>query len=292
MKILDYSKYFLLISAVAVVASIVAIAIFGLKPGIEFTGGSILGVEYAAERPSLESVRSQLNSMDIGLVSAQEAGERGIIFRMRDLPEEQHQAVLTALGQDVNEVRFESIGPVIGKELREKSFILLVLVLGSITFYIMFAFRKMKQPVHSWRWSFAALVALLHDMLIPLGVLAVLGALYGEQITIPVVVALLTVAGYSVNDTVVIFDRIRENYLKRVGTDFADTVRKGLEQTLVRSVNTSITVLLVVFAIVLFGGETIRPFALTLAIGFGAGVWSSLFVAPYILTRKGKFGLI
>ncbi|OHA76050.1 MAG: hypothetical protein A3J30_03785 [Candidatus Wildermuthbacteria bacterium RIFCSPLOWO2_02_FULL_47_9c] len=167
-----------------------------------------------------------------------------------------------------------------------------MLVLGAITLYVMFAFRKMRQPVHPFRWSLAALVALLHDILIPLGALAVLGAMYGEQITIPVVVALLTVAGYSVNDTVVIFDRIRENFLKKTGTDFADTVRKGLEQTLVRSVNTSLTTLLVVLAIVFFGGETLRLFALTLAIGMGAGVWSSLFVAPFVLTRKGKFGLI
>ncbi|HCM36437.1 MAG TPA: protein translocase subunit SecF [Candidatus Wildermuthbacteria bacterium] len=292
MKILDYSKYCLFLSVVLVVASIFAIAVFGLKPGIEFTGGSILGVEYAKERPSLEFVRGRLAGMDVGLVSAQEAGEQGIILRMRDLSEKQHQAVLTVLGSDAREVRFESIGPVIGKELRGKSLILLMLVLGAITLYVMFAFRKMRQPVHPFRWSLAALVALLHDILIPLGALAVLGAMYGEQITIPVVVALLTVAGYSVNDTVVIFDRIRENFLKKTGTDFADTVRKGLEQTLVRSVNTSLTTLLVVLAIVFFGGETLRLFALTLAIGMGAGVWSSLFVAPFVLTRKGKFGLI
>ncbi len=292
MKIFDYSKYFLFISAALVAASIFVIAVFGLKPGIEFTGGSILEVEYAKERPSLESVRGQFVLMDIGLVSAQQAGEQGIILRMRDLSEERHQAVLIALGPAAREVRFESIGPVIGKELRGKSFVLLILALGAITLYIMFAFRKIKQPVHAFRWSLAALVALLHDILIPLGALAVLGALQDQQITIPVVVALLTVVGYSVNDTVVIFDRIRENLLKKVGADFQDTVRQSLGQTLIRSVNTSLTTLLAVLAIVFFGGETLRLFALTLAIGIGAGVWSSLFVAPFVLTRKGKFGLI
>ena len=235
---------------------------------------------------------SQLSGLNVGLVSAQRVEERGVLLRMKDLSEEKHQEVLSALGEGAQEMHFESIGPVIGKELQGRAATLLVLALASIVFYVMFAFRKVKQPVHSWQWSLATLAALLHDVLIPLGVLAFLGKFYGVQITIPVVVALLTVVGYSVNDTVVVFDRVRENLLKKVGVDFADTLRLSLEQTFTRSMNTSLTTLLVVLAILFFGGGTLRDFALTLAIGIAAGNWSSLFVAPPLLTGKGKFGLI
>ena len=292
MKILRYSKFFFALSLALVLASLVSVVVFGLKPGIEFTGGSILEVAYEQSPPSLESVRSQLSGLNVGLVSAQRVEERGILLRMEDLSEEKHQEVLTALGEGVQEMRFESIGPVIGKELQGRAAILLVLALASIVLYVMFAFRKVKQPVRSWQWSLATLAALLHDVLIPLGVLAFLGKFYGVQITIPVVVALLTVVGYSVNDTVVVFDRVRENLLKKVGVDFADTLRLSLEQTFTRSMNTSLTTLLAVLAILFFGGGTLRDFALTLAIGIAAGNWSSLFVAPPLLTGKGKFGLI
>jgi preprotein translocase subunit SecF len=292
-KIFDYSKYFLLLSGVLVAASLAALLLFGLDLGIEFTGGSLLEVEYTAtERPELEAVRRQIASLDVGLVSAQYAGEQNMLFRMRDLTEAQHREILSTLGSEAQEVRFESIGPVIGQELRSKAIWLLLLSLLVILLYVMFAFRSMKKPVHSWKWSLAALVALLHDLLIPLGVLAFLGEYYGEHITIPVVVALLTVVGYSVNDTVVVFDRVRENTFKKVGTTFPETLRKSLEQTLGRSINTSLTTLLAVLSIVFFGGETLQEFALTLAVGIAAGAWSSLFVAPYILTLRGKFGLI
>ena len=158
-------------------------------------------------------------------------------------------------------------------------------MLFCIVVMVRFAFRRMTYPVHSWQWSLAALVALVHDILIPLGMLALLCEFYGVQITIPVVVALLTVVGYSVNDTVVVFDRIRENLVRKVGADFADTVTQSLQQTFTRSLNTSLTTLFVVLAIVFFGGETLRYFALTLAVGIGAGSWSSLFVAPFLLEK-------
>ena len=285
MTILRYSKFFRTLSAVLVVLSLAAIATFGLDLGIEFTGGSILEVAYEKERPSLEATREELLDLDIGLVSTQPVGDKGFLFRMKDLSEEKHQEVLLTLGSEAQELRFESIGPVIGEELKGRAGLLLALALFSIVVYVMFAFRRITYPVHSWQWSLAALVALVHDILIPLGMLALLGEFYGVQITIPVVVALLTVVGYSVNDTVVIFDRIRENLVRKVGADFADTVTQSLQQTFTRSLNTSLTTLFVVLAIVFFGGETLRYFALTLAVGIGAGSWSSLFVAPFLLEK-------
>ena len=285
MTILRYSKFFRTLSAVLVVLSLAAIATFGLDLGIEFTGGSILEVAYEEERPSLEATREELLDLDIGLVSTQPVGDKGFLFRMKDLSEEKHQEVLLTLGSEAQELRFESIGPVIGEELKGRAGLLLALALFSIVVYVMFAFRRITYPVHSWQWSLAALVALVHDILIPLGMLALLGRFYGVQITIPVVVALLTVVGYSVNDTVVVFDRIRENLVRKVGADFADTVTQSLQQTFTRSLNTSLTTLFVVLAIVFFGGETLRYFALTLAVGIGAGSWSSLFVAPFLLEK-------
>ena len=285
MTILRYSKFFRTLSAILVVFSLGSIATFGLDLGIEFTGGSILEVAYEKERPSLEATREELLDLDIGLVSTQPVGDKGFLFRMKDLSEEKHQEVLLTLGSEAQELRFESIGPVIGEELKGRAGLLLVLALFSIVVYVMFAFRRITHPVHSWQWSLAALVALLHDILIPLGMLALLGKFYGVQITIPVVVALLTVVGYSVNDTVVIFDRIRENLVRKVGADFADTVTQSLQQTFTRSLNTSLTTLFVVLAIVFFGGETLRYFALTLAVVIGAVSWSSLFVAPFLLEK-------
>ncbi len=285
MNFLKYSKFFLTFSGIVVVASIISVAVFGLELGIEFTGGSILELRYEGEQPPLESIREQLSGMEVGLVSVQQVGDKGILVRTQYLSEEAHQNVLVALGQGAQELRFESIGPTIGKELRGQAVILLLLSLGAIVLYVMLAFRKLTRPVRFWQWSLATLLALLHDISIPLGVLAYLGQFHGVQITIPVVVALLTVVGYSVNDTVVIFDRVRENLIKRVGVDFADTVWQSLRQTFVRSLNTSLTVLLVVLAILFFGGETLRYFALTMTLGIVAGSWSSLFIAPFLLEK-------
>lgn len=285
MNIVRYANFFLLFSGILVFASVMSIAIFGLQFGIEFTGGSLLEIGYEEEQPSLETVRAQLSGLDIGLVSAQEAGDKGVLLRMKDLSEEAHQEVLAALGGEAEELRFESVGPVVGEELRSRAGILLALALLSIVVYVMLAFRKVRQPVRSWQCSAATLLTLMHDVLIPLGILAFLGEFQGAQITIPVVVALLTVVGYSVNDTVVVFDRIRENLIKKVGADFADTVWQSLRQTFTRSLNTSLTTLLAVLAILFFGGETLRYFALTMALGIVAGSWSSLFVAPFLLEK-------
>jgi len=267
------------------VASIAAVAVFGLNLGIEFTGGSLLEIEYQAQRPANNEIREYIVPTGVQVSSVQPVGEKGVIIRMPDISEDQHRQVVAALGSDITEQRFESIGPVIGKELRDKAFILVGFALLAIALYVAFAFRKVTRPVSFWQWSAVTLIALLHDILLPLGVLALLGEFQNASFTIPVVVALLTVVGYSVNDTVVIFDRIRENLVKKVGFDFADTVNKGLQQTMSRSINTSFTTLLVVLAILFFGGETLYGFALTLAVGIAAGAWSSVFVAPPLLVK-------
>ncbi|MFH1671682.1 MAG: protein translocase subunit SecF [Candidatus Portnoybacteria bacterium] len=291
---LKYKTVYFIISGVLVSASIIALFVFGLKPGIDFTGGSILEIEYKAERPENQEMKDSLIEFELGEIYVQPTGESGVILRMTDVTQETHAKIIERLSQqsELEELRFESIGPVIGKELREKTNVVVLLSLLAIVFYIAFSFRKLTFPVKSWQYGIASLFALFHDVLIPLGALAFLGKYYGIQITIPVIVALLTVLGYSINNTVVVFDRIRENLLKRAGKDYEDTVNISLNQTLGRSLATSLTTLLVLLSIFFFGGETLRYFSLALILGIIAGTYSSFFlVSPLLvawLKMRGK----
>lgn len=268
-----------------------ALGFFGLNLGIDFTGGSLLELEYENERPTIESIQESLRELDLGSLSVQHTGNMGVLVRMKDISEPVHQQVLSLLGDGVQELRFESIGPVIGKELREKTLLLVGLAMAVVILYIAFAFRRTAERIRPWHWSFAAMIASFHDILLPLGVFAVLGEYAGIQVTIPVVVALLTVVGYSINDTVVVFDRIRENIFKHIGFDFKDTVKQALYQTWFRSLSTSLTTLAVLLSMYLFGGSTLKDFAFMLMIGIVAGTFSSLFLAPSLLLvwRKELF---
>jgi preprotein translocase subunit SecF len=285
---LKYSKIYFIFSGILIIAAIVCLFIFGLKPGIDFTGGSILEVEYKEARPSNQQIKEVLAELDLGEIYIQPTGEKGVILRMKDIGEDAHQKVLEKL-KGAEELRFESIGPVIGRELKDKTKIVVILSLLAIVSYIALVFRKVSRPIASWQYGLSSLLALFHDILIPLGIFSLLGKFYGIQITIPVVVALLTVLGYSINNTVVVFDRIRENLLKRVGEKYEETVNISLSQTLTRSLNTSLTTLFVLVAIFFFGGETLKYFALALIIGIVAGTYSSLFLASPVLVKWLKW---
>jgi len=289
LNFLKYKKIYFSFSSVLILASLVGLIIFGLNLGIDFTGGSILELKYEGSRPSTQAVKESLG-LDFGAVYVQSTEPNGLIIRMRDLDEESHQAVLRTVseGYQVEEQRFESVGPVIGRELKQKTTTLIVVALISIMLYVAFAFRKVQRPIRSWQYGLVALIALFHDVLIPLGVFSVLGKFYGVQITIPVIAGLLTVLGYSINNTVVVFDRIRENLIRSVGANFRETVNQSLNQTLTRCLNTSLTTLLVLLAIFFFGGSTLKYFALILIIGITAGTYSSIFLVGPILTRFSK----
>ena len=272
-------------------ASIVFLVVFGLKPGIDFTGGSILEIEYINERPLNEEIREKLSEFDLGNIYVQPTGERGVILRMKDIDEDLHEQILEKLKEEkteIREARFESIGPIIGQELKQKTKIVVVLVLLSIVVYIALAFRRIQMPLRSWQYGITSVLALFHDILIPLGVFSILGKFYGVEISIPVITALLAVLGYSVNNTVVVFDRIREGLLKRGGF-FEEIVDQSLNQTLSRQINTSLTTLFVVAAIFLFGGETLKYFALVLILGIIAGTYSSIFLAGSVLVSWFKW---
>lgn len=291
MNFLKYAKIYFVFSGALIIASLVFLAVFGLKPGIDLTGGSILEIEYKGDRPNSQEIRDQLSDFDLGGIIVQSTGERGVIIRMKDITEETHQAVVEKLGEEreLEQLRFENIGPAVGQELKNKTKIVVILSLLAIVFYIAFAFRKIQRPIKSWQYGLVSLIALSHDVLISVGVFSLLGEFYGIEISIPIIVALLTVLGYSINNTVVVFDRIREILLKTREDDFEKVVDLSLHQTLSRSVNTFLTTLFVVIAIFFFGGTTLKYFALALIIGISAGTYSSLFLAGPILVYWLKY---
>lgn len=296
-KIIQKRNLWLGFSGLLFVLAVVALYLWGFKFGIDFTGGSLLEVRFIAERPTVTQVEEAIKNDEAasltGLV-VQPVGMTNMVLRFQDTTEEKHNATLATLeklagslsqdkeGQLVEEIRFDSVGPSIGDELKTKSVYAIFFVLIGILIYISYAFRKVSKPVASWKYGGAALFALVHDAIITLGVFALLGKFWGVEINTPFVAAILTVIGYSVHDTIVVFDRIREN-LPKSNEDFEGTVNMSLNQTLIRSINTSMTVLLTLGAVLIFGGDSIRPFALALTIGIAIGTYSSIFVASPIL---------
>lgn len=285
---IKYRKVYYVFSGILIAASIFFLFKYQLNFGIDFNGGSILEAEFGDKRPSNQEIEQKLADLDLGLSSIQPAGDKGVIIRMKAVSEDVHQKVLERLrGEEavsLEEKSFESIGPVIGQELKAKTKIFAVLVLLAIVFFVAIAFRKASRPVSSWKYGvIASLVAFFHDILIPLGVFSFLGKFYNVPVTIPIVVGLLTILGYSVHDTIVVFDRIRENLFRSRGQSFGEVVNQSLNQTFVRSVNTSLTTLLALLAVFFLGGETLRYFSLVLILGILTGTYSSIFIASPIL---------
>lgn len=287
-KIIQKRKIWLGISGFLVLSSIVLLSLFGLRLGIDFTGGALLEIDYNTPRPTVMNVSDQLSSVGLSSLVIQPIGENGMILRFQEISEEKHQEVISALGskegQEISfeEMRYESVGPSIGQELKRNSIYAVILVLLAIIAYISWVFRKVSKPVASWKYGLVANMALFHDVIIVLGVFAILGRFFGMEINTSFVAAILMVLGYSVNDTIVVFDRIREN-LPTSEDDFEETVNRSVNQTITRSINTSLTTLLVLGAVLVFGGATIKSFVLALAIGVGVGTYSSIFLASPLL---------
>lgn len=274
------------LSAVLIVGSFVALAVFGLKLSIDFTGGSLMETRYAAPVPSSLDVAKTLTDAGFQGVSSQKSGETDVLVRLESLDEARHTAARQALEKAYpksEELRFDSIGPVVGGELRRSAFTGVIITLLLIGLYIALAFRKVARPVAAWKYGVLTMVAAAHDVIIPLGVFAVLGHFYGWEVGTAFIAAILTILGYSISDTVVVFDRTRENLQKHPGMPFEEIVESSIQQTFVRSINTSVTTLLALFAILAFGGETTRPFALALFIGILVGTYSSIFIASPLL---------
>ena len=414
-KIVQKRKIWFAFSALLISASLIALLSCGLKFGIDFTGGTLMEFSFKNETLNSQEIRDALADLDLGEINVQFSGEKNVLLRFKDVDEDTHQKILSALdsaisgendtdeeipptplsergskiiedenleenkennneesniegteeskpfsglikkalaadeeiisnieeteeteetegsgievitssGEEINidvedinlsdieseeidlgamtgtggenanieEKRFNSIGPVIGNELKEKAVLAIVIALIAIVLYNGFAFRKVSFPVSSFKYGIIATIALFHDVIITLGVFSVLGYFYNVEIGIPFVAAILAILGYSVNDTIVVFDRTRENLLKSGIDDFEKIVNKSVNETLVRSINTSFTTLIVLAVLYLFGGDTIKYFVVALMVGISAGTYSSIFIASPLLVTWQKWDL-
>lgn len=295
MFVVKYRKIFFIISGFTVSLSLIFVLIWGLNFGIDFIGGAISEVSYTGERPDKAEIENEISFLNIGNFSLRPTGENGFILRTRDLTEPERQDVMTALSlNDAVEMtpeRFNSIGPIIGEELRNKALLAIAVVVLAIILFIAFAFRRVSKPVSSWKYGGIAIIALLHDIIIPVGVFAILGKFMGAEVDVLFVMALLAILGYSVNDTIVVFDRVRENLKdnteRNIKESFDKTVGKSLSQTYARSINTSLTTLFVLVTLFLVGAQATQYFALVLLTGVLTGTYSSIFLAtPLLATVK------
>ena len=256
---------------------------FGLKIGIDFKGGALTEVTYTTMRPEQSVLNKDLEALNFGSMLLQPTGALGYIVKSRELADAEHSLLLKTLSQGdkspLIEVGFNSIGPSVGRELTKKAII-------AIICFIAFAFRKVSRPISSWKYGFIAIVTLLHDVAIPVGLFVILSHYYGAELDTLFVVAVLTILGLSVSDTIVIFDRIRENLRSQnniAKANFSEIVGKSLEQSFVRSICTSLTVILVLLALVFVGPASTKYFALMLSAGMFFGTYSSIFLASPLL---------
>jgi len=286
-SIVQTRKLWYTLSAALFVLSVIAVFTWGLKPGIDFTGGSLVEIKFAGERPASDAVIKALAAKEIEVAQIQPVGGDAMIIRTKFISEPKHQEMLSALKEAskgaITENRFETIGPTISSELKRRAFGAVAMVLAGIILYITYAFRKVSAPVQSWKYGVVAVAALFHDVGIPVGIFAVLGKFLGYEVDVLFVTAVLTVLGFSVHDTIVTFDRIRENLMLNQRATFSETVDTSIKQTVTRSINTSLTVLLVLLAIYFFGGSSTQHFTLVLILGVIFGTYSSIFIASPLL---------
>ena len=290
LNIVGHKKIWFILSGTLIVLAVVIMLFFGFKQSAEFKGGTLWEFTAAADHPSLSDMQN-IFANNLGISGAEvslDPSSQTFIIRFDSIDEATHQKIENAIKTQLpsfSELSFESVGPSVGASLRQKSIIALILVILGISLYIAYAFRKASRPVSSWKYGFVTLFTLFHDVVIPAGVLALLGHLQGIEIDSNAVVALLVVMGFSVHDTIVVFDRIRENLLLDRGRKSFDTVvNESVNQTMARSINTSLTLILVLLALYFAGPANLHLFVVILLVGVTTGIYSSIFIASPILT--------
>lgn len=284
MFVVHHRRFFFWLTGLLLVGSIAALVFLPPPLSIEFTGGSLVEVAYTDERPSHEELVARVEALDLGEPSVRESGEKGVVVRSHTLSPESHGALLSALSAEgtepLTELRFNSIGPSLGKELSTKALYAIAAVLLAIMLYIAWAFRSVSRPVPAWGYGLTSVAMLAIDIIVPAGFFAVYAYVTGAQVDTLFVVALLALMGYCINDVIVIFDRVREhlrhNEEHEIDEPFEETVGKSITETLGRSINTSLTVALALTAIILVGSESTRIFALVMLVGVIAGTFSSI----------------
>lgn len=281
-------KIYITIGVILFGLSWLCVFMFGLKPSIDFAGGSL--AEYSfVDRPAPNDIEAILLDNGYESVSVREAGENNLVIRMREVSPQEQEDITALIDNGAVLERFNTVGPLAGEALFKKVIIAVVLGVITIMFFVMFAFRKVSEPVPSSRYAFATILALIHDISIPVGAFALLGYFVGMEVDLLFVTAMLAVLGYSVNDTIVVFDRIRENLLHGMkrGEDFKGLVGRSLSETLARSINTSLTLIFTLIVLFFVSNEAVRTFVLALLIGIVAGTYSSIFLASPLLVLLG-----
>lgn len=293
MFVIKFKKIFIGISLALMAIAIASVIFFGLKPGIDFTGGSSIELTYTKDRPEASAVSEVLVNAGYGDALIQTLGTNDLAIKTRILTEIERANIVNLASVDgkysLEQRSFTTIGPSVGNELKKKAIASIILVLIAIVLFVAYAFRKVSNPVSSWKYGFVVIIALIHDIIIPTGVFAVLGHYYGFEVDTLFIVALLTTLGLSVADTIVVFDRIRENITSKQGKPFEQLVGESLSQTFGRSLSTSFVVLVMVISLALFGPQSTKLFSTVLAIGMFFGTYSSIFLASPLLVVLEKF---
>lgn len=296
MNIVTHRTFYFWITGIIMAVAVGAIAVFGLPLSIDFTGGSLMQVSYPNGVPAFSEIQDQMSVVPLGTVSFRTLGTNAVSIRTRTLTPPEHDAVLAALAQHaaMTEISYTSVGPSLGGQFANKALWAILAVALAIVLYIAFAFRKVSRPVPSWGYGLTVIAILVHDLIIPAGFFAILAHYTGAEVDALFVTALLALLGYSVNDTIIIFDRIREHLAINEKTNnkesFEQTVGKSITETLTRSINTSLTVVLALLALVLFGASATRDFSLVMLTGVVAGTYSSiLLAAPLLVPLSRKF---
>ncbi len=291
MELLGKKKWWWLsLSGATIIIGIIALAVWGLNVGIDFTGGTLIEVaakEGKVSSQTLETVKREINEADIKRVISQPTGNGGAIVKTEPINKEKQTKINEIIAKHNLEARrFESVGPTVGKDLTQKAVLAVGVASLAIILYIAYSFRSVPHPASSWRFGITAVLALIHDIASTVGVFAILSHFLGYEIDALFITALLTVMGFSVHDTIVVFDRLREKMRRSpisTAEQFESATNSALTETLNRSLNTSITTLLVLLALAFLGGETLRPFVVTLIIGIAVGTYSSIFVSAPLL---------
>lgn len=296
MNIIKYRNWFFVLSVLVITPGVIAFFTWGLKLGIDFQGGTLWEIKFTDNvkvtgqiNPSdVKDLLSQ-NGAEVAQVSA--TGEKSTLTRLKVSDETKITDLKSKLAEKfgkTEDIRLETVGPVISKELTQKAFLAVVISILAIVIYITWAFRKVPKPASSLAFGICTIIALVHDVIVVVGIFAILGHFAGIEIDSLFITALLTVIGFSVHDTIVVFDRIRENLKKYSDQSFEEVVNHSLTQTLGRSLTTSLTVVFVLLALFLFGGETIKTFVLALLVGIISGTFSSIFNASPLLVVWNK----
>lgn len=293
MFVVNYRKIWFALSAILIALSVWAMIAYGFKLSIDFKGGTITEVKYGENAPTLEALNADLTNLHIGGFSVRPSTTGDFIIRTKDLNDTERKAFNEALssnGSQATITRQNTVGPIAGAELQSKAVKAVIVVILMIVLFITFAFRKVSRPVSSWKYGFATVIALAHDVIIPLGIFVFLGHYLGKEIDLLFVTGLLAILGYSVHDTIVVFDRVRENLTFGKNEPFEETVGKSVTQTFGRSINTSLTIFITLLALYLYGSAATKDFALLLIVGVIVGTYSSIFVASPLLVTFFKLG--